>query len=67
MRCQENGMACPFIDDGHPKCEQILRIDQLAYVMKVCGNTFERCPIYQEQLAAQREAERPQLQLRKCA
>ena len=67
MRCQEIRMACPFIDDGHAKCEQILRIDQLAYVMKVCGNTFERCPIYQEQVAAQQEAERPQLQLRKCA
>ena len=67
MRRQEIRMACPFIDDGHPKCEPILRIDQLAYVMTVCGNHFERCPIYQEQLAAQREAERPQLQLRKCA
>lgn len=67
MRRQEIRMACPLIDDGHAKCERILRIDQLVYVMNVCGNTFERCPIYQEQIAAQREAERPQLKLRKCA
>jgi hypothetical protein len=60
-------MTCPFIDDGHPKCEQILRIDQLFYVMTVCGNDFERCPIYQEQVASQHEAERTQRKLRKCA
>ena len=60
-------MACPFIDDGHPKCEQILRIDQLLHVMTICGNEFERCPIYQEQHAEKQETERPQCQLRRCA
>lgn len=60
-------MACPFIDDGHPKCEQKLHIQHLLYVMTVCGDKFEHCPIYQEQVACQRDAERPQLQLRKCA
>jgi hypothetical protein len=60
-------MTCPFIDDGHPKCEQRLHIDQLLYVMTVCGDNFEQCPTYQEQLALQREVQRPQLRLRRCA
>ncbi len=60
-------MACPFIDDGHPKCEQVLRIDNLVQVLSICGNDFERCPIYEQQLAARRIDERPQLQVRRCA
>lgn len=59
-------MTCPFIDDGHRKCEPILRLENLLYVMNVCGNEFERCPIYQE-LALERESERSQRVLRKCA
>ena len=60
-------MACPFIDEGYPKCEPMLRVDQLIYVMSICGDQFERCPVYQEQLARQREADPPQLRLRRCA
>lgn len=60
-------MACPFIDEGHHKCEQILRVDQLAFVMSVCGDKFERCPVFQEQLARLRDADQPQLRLRRCA
>jgi len=58
---------CPFIDDGHPKCEQILKIDQLLYVMSVCGDSFERCPIYQEQILRQRADERSTVRMRRCA
>ena len=60
-------MICPFIDSGHEKCQQFLRIEQLLYIMSVCGSDFERCPIYQEQIANQRETERNQRVLRKCA
>jgi hypothetical protein len=60
-------MICPFIDAGHEKCQQVLRLEQLLYVMSVCGNEFERCPIYQEQVAEEREDERRQRMLRKCA
>jgi hypothetical protein len=61
-------MICPFIDDGRHKCEQKLHVDQLLHVMSVCGHDFERCPIYQEQVSAQHEAERKtQRILRKCA
>ena len=60
-------MPCPFIDHGNPKCDEFLRIDQLEYVMTVCGNRFEHCPIYQEQIACQKDAARPQLALRRCA
>jgi hypothetical protein len=60
-------MICPFIDGGHVKCEQVLRFEQLLYILTVCGNDFEQCPIYQEQIAKQRENERRQSVLRKCA
>ena len=64
---QEAAMECPYIDEGHPKCEATMRVEHLVFVMTVCGNDFERCPIYQEQLARQRQAERPRVQLRPCA
>ena len=63
----EDCMACPFIDDGHPKCEERMHVERLFHVMSVCGDNFEQCPIYQEQLARQQDTQRPQLRLRRCA
>jgi hypothetical protein len=60
-------MTCPFIDAGHRKCEQMLRVEKLLYVMSVCGGNFEHCAIYQEQLANKRETERPERAVRQCA
>ena len=60
-------MTCPLIDSGHHKCERVLHVDQLVHVMAVCANDFKRCPIYQEQLAGQREIERSERVQRKCA
>jgi len=60
-------MPCPIIDDEHPRCQQILRLDQLAYVLNVCCNEFDRCPIYQEQHVGEKPVERNPCQLRKCA
>jgi hypothetical protein len=60
-------MACPLIDEGDPKCEAHMRIEQLFHVMTHCGNDFEHCPIYQEQLFRQRQDEQRIVQLRPCA
>ncbi|GEM_PF-5489181 len=60
-------MTCPFIDEDHAKCEQILRISQLPVVMNVCLDHFEKCSIYQERVGRRQDSEQPQLKLRRCA
>jgi hypothetical protein len=40
-------MACPFLDQGQPECQEKLCLDQLVHVLGVCGHEqFERCPIF---------------------
>jgi hypothetical protein len=60
-------MPCPLLDHNEPRCNQFLRIDQLDYVLNVCGDHFEHCPIYQEIAARERDAKLAQRPLRRCA
>jgi hypothetical protein len=60
-------MACPFIDEDEPRCRPMLQIDRLLYVLEVCADRFETCPIYQQLAARPAQAEESRQNLRRCA